>query len=679
MTFGMLRQTERAPPLSHMKFVGLLSGGKDSCYNLVHCVHNGHELVAAATLSPPQGKDEIDSYLYQTVGQDAIDLVAQALDVPLYRRVIEGAAIELGNEYGGRTRQDASRVEGDETEDLYDLLSNVKAHHPDVEGVAIGAILSNYQRVRMEHVCRRLGLTPLCYLWQRDQRELLSEMIEAGMECILIKVAGIGLTTKHLGKTLAEMQPTLWKLNDQFGLHVCGEGGEYETLTLDCPLFKKRIHAQETETIIHSDSSFGTVAFLKFKSAELVDKPSVAEVSQPLVVPPLLDDVGQEVRAATDARIPPGASISPAPHVTPTSVVSSVQSGQWISVANVQISQIAEEPLPFEEEVRYAFALLQDTLAKHQLSLRHVASMDVLLSSMDLFPILNGIYAEHFATSPPARACVAVDLPPPNRVVLSCIAYAKCDTPQDRQALHVQGLSYWAPANIGPYSQAVTTGDHIFISGQIGLVPASMTLPTGNDLAFETALSFQHVRRVLAAVAPAGIVHGAVIWLTSLDQVDNVRKGWEVDTQKRGIPTLFIGAQSLPKGALVETQVVSHTGTVDAVDEDGDAVRSNVVQAFSQCVEPICWMRSTLSGLHTYMNIAFDIPDIALVLNLLTALPGDILQIRLFYSAVLSAETVARLTGSLKSRPVSPIPVRFIACGEKNNWNFGMSVLAVGK
>jgi len=60
--------------------------------------------------------------------------------------------------------------------------------------------------------CRRLGLTPLCFLWQRNQAELLSEMIAAGMEAILIKVAGIGLTKAHLGKTLAQMEPTLVKL-----------------------------------------------------------------------------------------------------------------------------------------------------------------------------------------------------------------------------------------------------------------------------------------------------------------------------------------------------------------------------------------------------------------------------------------------------------------------------------
>jgi hypothetical protein len=60
----------------------------------------------------------------------------------------------------------------------------------------------------------------------------------------------------------------------------------------------------------------------------------------------------------------------------------------------------------------------------------------------------------YFGVCPPSRACVAVDLPPPVRIKLDCIAYAEVD-PNERQCLHVQGLSYWAPANIGPYSQAI--------------------------------------------------------------------------------------------------------------------------------------------------------------------------------------------------------------------------------
>jgi len=110
-----------------MKVVGLLSGGKDSCYNLCHCVKNGHEIVALATLGPEAGTDELDSYLYQTVGQDAIHLVAEALRLPLYRQTIRGTPLELGSEYGSRSHASSTKgVEGDETEDMYKLLNQIK-------------------------------------------------------------------------------------------------------------------------------------------------------------------------------------------------------------------------------------------------------------------------------------------------------------------------------------------------------------------------------------------------------------------------------------------------------------------------------------------------------------------------------------------------------------------------
>ncbi|EIN10404.1 hypothetical protein PUNSTDRAFT_22799, partial [Punctularia strigosozonata HHB-11173 SS5] len=278
-----------------MKYVALLSGGKDSCFNILHCHNQGHELVAAASLRPPDGQDELDSYMYQTIGQDAIHLVAQALDVPLYRRIISGAAIAQGGEYGARNDQQG--VAGDETEDMYALLSDVKEHHPDVQGVSVGAILSNYQRVRVEHVCRRLNLTALSYLWQRPQDALLSEMISAGLTAVLIKVAGIGLAPEHLGKTLGEMQPTLTRLNETYGSHICGEGGEYETLTLDMPLFKSRIRLLETETVIHSDNAFATVAYLRVKRAVLEPKQVLPSPPQyALAVPPLLDDESEDIR-----------------------------------------------------------------------------------------------------------------------------------------------------------------------------------------------------------------------------------------------------------------------------------------------------------------------------------------------------------------------------------------------
>ena len=54
-----------------------------------------------------------------------------------------------------------------------------------------------------------------------------------------VKVACLGLTSAHLGLSLAEMGPHLSKLAAKYGVNVCGEGGEFETFTLNCPLFRQ--------------------------------------------------------------------------------------------------------------------------------------------------------------------------------------------------------------------------------------------------------------------------------------------------------------------------------------------------------------------------------------------------------------------------------------------------------
>lgn len=90
--------------------------------------------------------------------------------------------------------------------------------------------------------CTRLGLISLAYLWQRDQAELLQEMIDCQIDAILVKVATLGLDpSKHLGKSIRQLQPHLLAMKEKYGLNVCGEGGEYETFTLDCPLYINRI------------------------------------------------------------------------------------------------------------------------------------------------------------------------------------------------------------------------------------------------------------------------------------------------------------------------------------------------------------------------------------------------------------------------------------------------------
>ncbi|XP_042719531.1 diphthine--ammonia ligase isoform X8 [Lagopus leucura] len=250
-----------------MRVVALISGGKDSCYNMMQCVAAGHQIVALANLRPAETtgqSDELDSYMYQTVGHHAIDLYADAMDLPLYRCFIKGTSINTGRVY--------TTCQEDEVEDLYHLLKLVKDKEA-VEGVSVGAILSDYQRVRVEDVCRRLNLQPLAYLWRRREEILLKEMISSNIEAIIIKVAAFGLDPdKHLGKTLDQMEPYLLEVSEKYGVHICGEGGEYETFTLDCPLFKKKIVVDSAKVVMHSADAFAPVAYLHFLEMHLEDK-----------------------------------------------------------------------------------------------------------------------------------------------------------------------------------------------------------------------------------------------------------------------------------------------------------------------------------------------------------------------------------------------------------------------
>ncbi|KAH9461048.1 hypothetical protein Pst134EA_017357 [Puccinia striiformis f. sp. tritici] len=525
-----------------MKVVGLLSGGKDSCYNLCHCVKNGHEVVALATLGPEAGTDEIDSYMYQTVGQDGVHLVAEALRLPLYRQTITGTPLELGSEYGSRSCKGLMKgIEGDETEDMYNLLNQVKSIHPEITAVSVGAILSNYQRVRVEYVCHRLNLTVLAFLWQRDQAELLCEMVEAPVEAVLIKIAGIGLVPNHLGKSLGEMEPILNNLNSKYGAHVCGEGGEYETYTLDCPLFHSRISLEETApTHHHESSSIAPVAYLRLQSAKLCPKPISVPNLDTVTVPPLFDPesieaMGKAGLCQVQAHIVP-TTPDQSLHNTPSRQSSVSAHDDWVIIASIFGSSSSmpsdEIEQTLEIEVEKVFDRLEVILAESSLTFMDIAHINLHLSSMAYFSEVN----------------------------------------RDRVALHVQSRSYWAPANIGPYSQAVKVGSKIFVSGQIGLIPATLTFPMPSSFLEEAVLSLQHARRILATFPSPQWIESIVCYMTDMSYLDQARKVWEhTQSYDKDIPLLFLEVLELPKGALVEWQFIAGTNQNSGDRDDNES------------------------------------------------------------------------------------------------------------
>ncbi|XP_048394257.1 diphthine--ammonia ligase isoform X2 [Stegostoma tigrinum] len=439
-----------------MKVVALISGGKDSCYNMMQCVAAGHEVVALANLRPAPHKDELDSYMYQTVGHEAIDLYSEAIGLPLYRHIIQGSSLAVGRDY--------NKCEGDEVEDLYHLLKFIKEKE-GVEGVSVGAILSDYQRVRVENVCRRLNLQPLAYLWRQNQEDLLREMILSNVQAMIIKVAAFGLDPeKHLGKTLDQVEPYLKQISQQCGVHMCGEGGEYETFTLDCPLFKKRIVVDSSEIIVHSADAFAPVGYLRLLKFHLEDKPNTPASIAFAERKSCLSCCDQEnVVETEDYRDMSKLAITW--NLTSSSFCDLDKFNHWSGNTKNGYQWISGTHFPMvgkniNDATKQTFSLLQVELAMKGYKFSDIILLHLYVKNMKDFGIINSIYDSYFNLNPPARVCVEAPLPDGVALQIDCLIHKNNLTLQDaieqrKETMHVQSISHWAPANIGPYSQSV--------------------------------------------------------------------------------------------------------------------------------------------------------------------------------------------------------------------------------
>jgi len=570
----------------------LVSGGKDSCYSMVQCVAAGHQIVGLVNLGPHDtSENELDSYMYQTVGHQAIHLYSEAIGLPLFRGTIKKGR-SLNTDMCYQTTVD------DEVEDLYRVLKNLL--DPDEgEGpqfftaVCSGAILSDYQRIRVEHVCSRLGLVSLGYLWRRDQSELLDEMVDNKIESVLIKTATLGLDHKHLGLTLAQVRDHLHKMSDKYGINVCGEGGEYETFTLDCPLFRKRIVLDETETEVEDVSGGSPVTFLKIKSASLKDKELPAFSSQlemiraqipspeTTIQTPLskcsdvIEEEKEKANVADDEAVKTG-FLAEVIGSESAAAFTKMQKNRFFSIND--LSSDKSDPAAATAQVLSQLkSILSDSGVG--MSTADIVSVNLMVSSMNDFASINREYVRHFGANPPVRVCVQAPISERARLLMSVVV---CCTPAqqaDRHTMHVQGVSHWAPANIGPYSQAVKIKGVLLTAGQIGMIPGTLDMVKG--VGNQTRLSMRSLNRVLH-VYGKNVTNSklAVCYTTSVKNKEQIEAVWRREvggddeagaavTSRLPVLTVLV-VPRLPKDADVEWHVIVDAASGSGNDDDDD-------------------------------------------------------------------------------------------------------------
>jgi diphthine-ammonia ligase len=202
------------------------SSGKDSCYAAYLMQKHNYNIKCLLSV---KSKNKY-SFMFHTPNINLCELQAEAMEVPIITIESEGN-------------------KEDELKDMKKLMNNAKKKY-NIDGIVTGAIFSQYQRERIDKIADELGLKVFSPLWHKNQEEYMKELLDEKFKIMFSSIAADGLDEKWVGKiiTLDDVNKLI-ELNKKIGINVAGEGGEFESLVLDCPLFKKEIDVKKSKIV----------------------------------------------------------------------------------------------------------------------------------------------------------------------------------------------------------------------------------------------------------------------------------------------------------------------------------------------------------------------------------------------------------------------------------------------
>jgi len=200
-----------------MKVIASWSGGKDSCFACYKALAEGHKVSYLVNFI----SREFRRVSFHGTRAHLISRQAQAIGIPLTQYTVP---------------PDMSLYE----QTFKKAVSVLKRN--GIEGMVFGDIYLQEHKDWIERVCGELGITPLLPLWGMASERVLSDFIEAGFEAVIVSAKSDIFDENWLGQRIDHSSLFgLKKLEEEKGLDVCGEQGEYHTLVMDGPLFRKRV------------------------------------------------------------------------------------------------------------------------------------------------------------------------------------------------------------------------------------------------------------------------------------------------------------------------------------------------------------------------------------------------------------------------------------------------------
>ena len=208
-----------------MKAAVLFSGGKDSVYATYLAKNHGIQISCLISLF----SENKESYMFHTPSITKVKKQAEVMEIPLLIKETKGEKEK-------------------ELDDLFNIIQQVKEEY-DIQSIITGAVESAYQASRIQNICDKLDIDCFNPLWQKNQIELLHDIINNGFDVIITGVFAYPLDETWLGRHIDKtfIKETI-KLYEKYKINPAGEGGEFESFVLNCPLFRKPLSITHSET-----------------------------------------------------------------------------------------------------------------------------------------------------------------------------------------------------------------------------------------------------------------------------------------------------------------------------------------------------------------------------------------------------------------------------------------------
>jgi uncharacterized protein (TIGR00290 family) len=208
--------------MDNLAAISSWSGGKDSCLACYKAIKQGYKIKYLLNFISRESKRGC----FHGIEGKLLKFQADLVDIPLVQKEVS---------------PDMKKYEEEFKAAVIELKGN------EIRNMVFGDIYLEEHENWIERVCSDLKINALEPLWQNSPEKIIDEFIKLGFKAIIVSCKADIMGKEFLGRSIDKNLINELKSRD---ICPCGEKGEFHTLVVDGPIFRKPIEILEAQPII---------------------------------------------------------------------------------------------------------------------------------------------------------------------------------------------------------------------------------------------------------------------------------------------------------------------------------------------------------------------------------------------------------------------------------------------